>query len=298
MLQYAGPFNASGLFDGRQDRWRHVVLVDGLVLPIDDDEVQPNRDNSSLSGSPSGPDGRDGPDGHDGGQSGGPARLQGGVQPVQVDPEGHGQQVELVQGRGGHACEFPGENNSSPHGGVMVHHDGVDGGVGHEDHLAGQHEHGHQVVHCDRDELGASSYQGLPGGHGGDELEDRGLASGEAGHVGGGVTPPQHSHGRVQDEALQLLSPLSPGSSPSSGLPSRTQSPVRGERPKTPPQEGTPPPSSSAAASPSPIGYNNSWPRGGMLHQYQQAWDFLMRAPQSARDLVMDGASVPVSSTF
>ena len=39
----------------------------------------------------------------------------------------------------------------------------------------------------------------------------RGEVAGEAGHVAGGVSPSQHPVGRVQDEALQLLSPLSPG---------------------------------------------------------------------------------------
>ena len=74
-------------------------------------------------------------------------------------------------------------------------------------------------------------------------------------------------------------------------------SPTRGEPRKTPPRGDRLPSSSGGGGSPSPIGLENSWPVGGLLREYQAAWDLLMRAPPSARALVMGGAAPPVSST-
>ena len=74
-------------------------------------------------------------------------------------------------------------------------------------------------------------------------------------------------------------------------------SPTRGEPSKTPPRGDRLPSSSGGGGSPSPIRLENSWPVGGLLREYQAAWDLLMRAPPSARALVMGGAAPPVSST-
>ena len=70
MIQLSGPLNSSGLYNGRPDRWQRVVLVDGLVLPIDEEDLLPQRENSSLSGVD------DGHEGGDGGQSGQPGARQ------------------------------------------------------------------------------------------------------------------------------------------------------------------------------------------------------------------------------
>ena len=93
---------------------------------------------------------------------------------------------------------------------------------------------------------------------------------------------------------IQISILFSGGSMPSLISHDSRFSPSRGEPSKTPPRgEGLP--SSSGPGSPSPIGLENSWPAGGLLREYQAAWNLLMRAPATARALVMGSAAPPVA---
>ena len=79
-----------------------------------------------------------------------------------------------------------------------------------------------------------------------------------------------------------------------SDSPPPLESPVRGERSKTPPPaEATPSPATSAATPSSA----DAWPAGGTFSQYKAAWDYLRTAPLPAQELIMGRGGQPISST-